>query len=269
MEETPKEKHVCHLYQLLFLSLIWCLASVCICITLEETNRTLLSVPDFLTVAIFDFGRWCVLKLMCQSGICTSPDGHNDNACWLIQLALVSSSVLCDVGGMWCYHISDLLLRSPVRGEYECVLPSIPKLPEQVTQIQSVTASWQGSQKPDTSDVVALTWEDARKHKPVQINIPWVWVFLGPPGYWFTENSQCCIPNFQSAVERKCNINTISPAHSALTRGRGGIPGVVEHPHKLSFFATRMQALFCVCVPSACCGRCLSAVQLLLQIEWE
>lgn len=145
MGENPKEKHVRNEHQLLFLSLFWCLGSVCICITLEETNATLLSVPDLLTVAIVDVGRWCVLKLVCQSGICTSPDGHNDNACWLIQLALVSSSVLCDVGGMWCYHVSDLLLHSPVRGEYDWVLPSIQKLPEQVTQIQSVTASWQGS----------------------------------------------------------------------------------------------------------------------------
>lgn len=38
-------------------------------------------------------------------------------------------------------------------------------------------------------------------------------------------------------MERKCNINTVSPAHSLRGSGRGGIPGVVERPLKLSSFA--------------------------------
>lgn len=62
------------------------------------------------------------------------------------------------------------------------------------------------------------------------------------------------IPNFQSAVERKCNTNTISPGQSARSGGRGGIPGVVQRPLKLSSFAARMRAF--VFLPSACCGRC-------------
>lgn len=48
------------------------------------------------------------------------------------------------------------------------------------------------------------------------------------------------IPNFQSAVERKCNTNTISPGQSARSGGRGGIPGVVQRPLKLSSSAARM-----------------------------
>lgn len=63
---------------------------------------------------------------------------------------------------------------------------------------------------------------------------------------------QCCIPNFQSAVERESNINTISPAQRAPRSGWGGIPGVVHHPLKLSRFATRMRTFMLV----LCCGRC-------------
>ena len=66
-------------------------------------------------------------------------------------------------------------------------------------------------------------------------------------------------------MERKCNINTTSPAHSLLSRGWGGIPGVVEHPLKFSSFATRMWTL--IFTPSACSGRCHFCCPVIIRVQ--
>lgn len=167
---------------------------------------------------------------------------------------------------MWYCNTPGLLFRGPVWREYEWV--SVNDLALQLKNMKHIERARTGDTEcdcpvanfPETwhewhSSTVPLLppqlWTQTFSNKySTSMRHPratWVLIYLKIEG-------QCCTRNFQSAVERKCNINTICPAQSLCNRGWSGIPGVVEHPLKLSSFATRMWLL--IFSPLDRCGRC-------------